>query len=320
MTTADAKSKQSRKRNPANMAAKTIDVDLILFFHAVSQNLSFTRAAKQLGIDQSWLSHKIRQLEKIVGVKLFFRNTRSVELTAAGRTLCDSARQLTEGTERARAAAQLLKQSINGELAVGALPFSFKDSQRQRILDDFMTGHAKVKLSVINNSTPKLIEQLRHGRIDIAFVSAPIDEKLFDTLLLRENRYGLLVNKKHRLAQIDDLKFKHLSGEKIVIPARHYSPDAYDLIYKPAVDAGMVAVTTPEFESVSDYAMDFNLPVICNRFVSERYLNEDMVMKPLKELRTCRKYIIRLPSHRTATQNFLWDIARTHIKQPLPLH
>ena len=305
--------KKSGKAAPARMADGNIDVDLLLFFHAVSQNLSFTRAAKELNIDQSWLSHKIRQLEKIIGVKLFHRSTRSVELTAAGRTLCDATRQLAQGTARARATAQQLKQSVEGELVVGALPFSFHDTLRQRVLDEFITRHPTVKLSVVNSSTPDLIEHLRTGRIDLAFVSAPIDEDQFDTMVLRENRYGLLVKKSHCLAKVKTLSLNDLSGAKIVVPARHYSPAAYDLIYKPAVDAGMLAVTTPEFECAPDYAQALDLPVICTEYAAKRYQGPNMAFKPLKALNSCRKYLIRLPSHRTTAQETLWDIVQSHL-------
>lgn len=308
------RTKQANARAPKRAAAPSIDVDLLLFFHAVSQNLSFTRAAKELNIDQSWLSHKIRQLEKIIGVKLFLRSTRSVELTAAGRTLCDATRQLAHGTERARATAQHLKQSVDGELVVGALPFSFHDTVRQCVMDEFITRHPTVKLSVVNSSTPELIEHLRNGRIDLAFVSAPIDESQFDVMVLRENRYGLLVADEHPLAAISDLDLEHLADERVVVPARHYSPAAYDLIYKPAVDAGMLAVTTPEFEYANDYAQDLALPVICTEYAAKRYQHADMVFKPLKALNSCRKYVIRLPSHRTKAQAYLWEIVQEHLQ------
>ena len=61
-----------------------VEVELILLFAAVAETLSFTKAAQRLEIDQSWLSHKIRQLEASLGLKLFVRNTRNVELTPAG--------------------------------------------------------------------------------------------------------------------------------------------------------------------------------------------------------------------------------------------
>jgi len=79
-----------------------VDVDLMLFFYAVAEELSFTKAAQKLGIDQSWLSHKIRQFEASVGVKLFIRNTRNVELTRAGVVLLDPARRLAEVARQPR--------------------------------------------------------------------------------------------------------------------------------------------------------------------------------------------------------------------------
>ncbi|MFD2500039.1 LysR family transcriptional regulator [Rhizorhabdus histidinilytica] len=88
---------------------RSIDVEFLLFFNAVSENLSFTKAAKALSIDQSWLSHKIRQFEALLGFNLFIRNTRHVELTAAGRALLDPVRRLANVVDQARDAANALR-------------------------------------------------------------------------------------------------------------------------------------------------------------------------------------------------------------------
>src|ERR1700679_1686514 len=137
-------------------ATHSIDVDLLLFFHAVAETLSYTRAAERLGIDQSWLSHKIRQFETALGFNLFIRSTRSVELTRAGQALRDPARQLAQAAERARAAAAMLRTSMTGAVRIGALPFSFSDGYRTALLDKFMRVHPDIQLAVSNGPSPAL--------------------------------------------------------------------------------------------------------------------------------------------------------------------
>ncbi len=63
------------------------NLDNLLAFLAVARERSFTRAAAQLGVSQSTLSHTIRELEERLGVRLLTRTTRSVSPTEAGERL-----------------------------------------------------------------------------------------------------------------------------------------------------------------------------------------------------------------------------------------
>lgn len=68
-----------------------VDLRRLRYFAAVAEELSFSRAAGRLGVSQQALSSQVRHLEDEVGRSLFFRTTRRVELTAAGRALLPKA-------------------------------------------------------------------------------------------------------------------------------------------------------------------------------------------------------------------------------------
>jgi len=70
------------------------DVHQLKSFLAVAENLSFTRAAETLFLTQSAVSHQIADLERDLGVELFIRHGRTIELTASGRVLADRARRI----------------------------------------------------------------------------------------------------------------------------------------------------------------------------------------------------------------------------------
>lgn len=299
-------------RKPAAEVAdsnRQIDVEFLLFFHAVSENLSFTKAAKSLSIDQSWLSHKIRQFEAMLGFNLFIRNTRHVELTAAGRALLDPVRRLANVVEQARDAADALRLSMSGVLRVGALPFSFPDPQRTRLIDAFITEHEGIQLNVISGPTPVLLEHLRAGLIDLAFVSAPFDETGLDRLLLRENHFAMMVPRSHPLARLTVIGAADVDGVSVVMPAQQFSPATFELYYEPLVEAGAVPVPIPEFQSAPSYARSWELPVVCTQFAAERYDAQDFVIRPINFMPSCRKYLVRLADHRTPSQNLMWDLA-----------
>jgi DNA-binding transcriptional LysR family regulator len=271
-----------------------------------------------LGTDQSWLSHKIRQLEASLGVNLFIRSTRSVELTRAGLTLLEPARRLAEVAEQARQATDILHRGMSGTVRVGALPFSFPDRHRTSLLDGFMTEHADVQVVVLNGPTPVLIDHVRSGKVDLAFVSGPLDEAGLDVLLLRENSYCLLMAEDHPLAAASKITEEVLKGERIVLAAQHFSPAAYNSHYRPVVEAGAIAVPVPEFQCSVSYAARWNLPVMCTTLAAERHMDPCKVIRPLDFVPPCKKYLVRLSDYRTPSQTLMWERAEAAIRSPSP--
>jgi DNA-binding transcriptional LysR family regulator len=288
---------------------REIEVELLLFFHAVAETLSFTKAAKALSIDQSWLSHKIRQFEASLGITLFIRNTRHVELTPMGRALLDPVRRLANVVGQARSAAEALCESMSGVLRVGSLPFSFPDPQRTRLIDSFISSYSEIRLDVTSGPTPVLLDHLRAGRVDLAFVSAPFDEIGLDRLLLRENRFCMLLPEHHELAKLPSISAADLLNVKVVLPAQQYSPATFAIYYQPLIEAGAIAVPIPEFQSASSYARDWDLPVVCTQFAAERYDAPGLIIRPLSFISPCHKYLVRLSNHRTPPQKLMWDRA-----------
>lgn len=298
---------------PAPPLNANVEVELIMLFSAVAETLSFTKAAQRLGIDQSWLSHKIRQFESSLGLKLFLRNTRNVELTEAGHALLGPAQRLAEVASQARGAADLLRNEMTGALRIGALPFSFPDSQRTALLDRFLLEHPDKQILVVNGPTPVLIENVRAGRVDMAFVSAPFDERGLDLLLLRENRYCMFMPQNHPLAGETVITTDMLKGQRAIIPSPYFSPDAYELYYRPVLDAGIVPVAVPEFQGSVKYATEWELPVICTQYAAERSTAPGWIKRPLDFVPPCKKYLVRLAAHRTDAQLLLWDMAEVSI-------
>src|ERR1700758_5085448 len=91
----------------------------IRYFVAVAEELHFRRAAERLRISQPPLSLQIRELERELGAALFERTRRRVFLTPAGRAFLETATNLLEQVERARATVRRVADAEDGELRVG---------------------------------------------------------------------------------------------------------------------------------------------------------------------------------------------------------
>ncbi|MFE1171665.1 LysR family transcriptional regulator [Streptomyces sp. NPDC058773] len=136
---------------------------------AVAETGGFTRAAERCHVVQSALSHQIARLEKELGARLFDRTSRNVRLTTAGEAFVPVARQALEAAERARAEVAAATGELRGRLAVGAIS-TVAAVDLARELGEFRRRFPQVRISLQTEMSDRLIEQVRQGVLDVAFV------------------------------------------------------------------------------------------------------------------------------------------------------
>jgi DNA-binding transcriptional LysR family regulator len=295
-------------------AEEEIEIGLLIDFLAVAEDLSFTKAARRLNFDQSWLSHRVRQLEARLGFNLFVRTTRKVDLTSNGRLMLEPARKLSQALGNAKEAAQRLRSALTGRLRLGALPVSFHERQRVSLIDRFMETHPETQVAVVNGPSPDLIEKLRNNSLDAAFVSAPFDDSGLDKLLLRVDGYSLLLPKEHRLASRSALRPADLAGVRIAMPSERFNPKSFAVYYRPLIEAGAIAVPVPEFQATVSYAFRWRLPALSCGRVDDAVRAAGFVSRHLEDHPHCQKYLVRLSGHQIPPLNELWKIAETTVR------
>ncbi|MEU2110227.1 LysR substrate-binding domain-containing protein [Streptomyces sp. NPDC019507] len=133
-------------------------------FLAVAQTLSFTQAARRLGVRQSTVSQHVRRLEEAAGRQLFIRDTHGVELTEDGEAMLGFARTILEAHERA--AAFFTGTRLRGRLRFGASE-DFVLTRLPEILESFRRDHPEVDLELTVELSGTLHEQLEAGRLDL---------------------------------------------------------------------------------------------------------------------------------------------------------
>jgi DNA-binding transcriptional LysR family regulator len=142
------------------------------YFVAVAEERHFTRAAKRLHVAQSGLSASIRSLERELRADLFVRSTRQVELTPAGRAFLVEARRALSATDAARDAVAAVQGLLRGSLAIGSLQ-CLHVVHLPAVLAGFLDAHPGLEVRLRQGGSEELVEQVRAGRLDIAFVSRP---------------------------------------------------------------------------------------------------------------------------------------------------
>lgn len=139
---------------------------------AIAETRNFTRAAAQCFITQSALSHQIKSLEHELGVVLFARTSRRVELTAAGEAFVATARQCLETVERAASEAAAAAGEIRGRLAIGIIP-TVVALDLPAVLQQFRELHPRVRVSLRVGASDELAAEVAAGALDMAVLGLP---------------------------------------------------------------------------------------------------------------------------------------------------
>jgi LysR family transcriptional regulator, hca operon transcriptional activator len=185
------------------------------YFVAVAEAGSMKLAAEsRLHTAQPSLSRQIRDLEREVGAPLFARSVRGVELTAAGRAFLDHARLSLTQVEAAVAAARRAARPAKPTFAIGFLIGQEAAwlTRATRILSDELP-HIEIRVS--SGFSVTLAEDLKQGRVDIAFLRHEPDPDLAFKLVLKEPLVAILP-RAHRLAARKILDPRDLAGETFI--------------------------------------------------------------------------------------------------------
>jgi DNA-binding transcriptional LysR family regulator len=188
------------------------------YFVAVAEELNFTRAAAGLFAVQSTVSAGIRSLESELGVPLFERTHRRVALTPEGERLLPEARAAIEAIDRVRTAVSSDPRGIRGRIRVGIftnlsflkLPDLFAEFRRRYPLVD-------VQLTASPSGSTGLADDVRHGRLDLAFMGLPrTDLAALDVVELTHSPVVAVVPAVHRLAHASRVSLADLADEQFV--------------------------------------------------------------------------------------------------------
>lgn len=222
-----------------------MDFRHLRYFIAVAEEQNIGRAATRLHISQPPLTRQIQQLEGELGVQLFLRTPRGMELTAAGELFLDEARNIRavveQATERTQRAGQgklgWLDVAIFGSAILGEIP---------RLLLRFRKAYPDVKMVLHTMTKGEQIEALRQRRINVGFnrMVAPLADIAIE--LVSTEPLLVAVNEGHPLASQPSVTFSQLAHHPLVVFPTGARPNFVDKVIRLCHEAGFVPEISQE--------------------------------------------------------------------------
>jgi len=186
------------------------------YFTAVAERSSFSKAADSCYVSQPALSAQIAQLEAVLGVRLFERNRRGVQLTRAGRELVPGAKEILESCDRFAQLAQSFGAPLSGPLRMGVIP-TIGAYLLPRVLPAVSRAYPNLQVYLREDMTDRLLEQLHEGKLDLLLLAIDLDLGNVATQPLFSDPFVLAVPESDELAQLDEVSLSDIEGRNILL-------------------------------------------------------------------------------------------------------
>ncbi|HVJ89451.1 MAG TPA: LysR substrate-binding domain-containing protein [Labilithrix sp.] len=234
------------------------------YFVAVAEELHFGRAAQRLRMAQPPLTRQIQGLEQELGITLFERSRRKVELTGAGAMLLEHSRRIFEAVDLAVRETQRAGRGELGRIAIG-YPSSLAYSGLPELLRTFRAKFPRVDISLSELSPQDQIEALKKGRLDVGFVRAPLIEPNLASRVVRREPLVIVMPADHALGSRKRISLGALSEEPFVSFPRSRGPAFFDQLMRLCNDAGFtprIVQEAPQLDLVSLVAAGFGVAIV----------------------------------------------------------
>jgi len=196
-----------------------LELRQLRYFVAVAEELHFGRAAERLHMSQSPLSRAIRELERELGLVLFVRTTRRVELTPAGSALLERARRALAEIDAAVDDARRAAEPDAGLLGVGYTPFT--RLQATRIAEEVQSEHPELQLRFEEDVTPELLRQIAgHELAAAVLMETPAAARRYGVRIdpLRDEPLLAALPATHAYANAEAIPIGAFAAERVLLP------------------------------------------------------------------------------------------------------
>lgn len=183
---------------------------------AVAEHKNFTLAAEKCFVTQPTLSMQIQKVEDELGILIFDRSKKPIQMTEIGQKIVSQAKNIVNEANRMQDIVDLQKGFIGGEFKLGMIP-TVMPTLLPMFLGAFNKKYPKVKLIIEELNTEDIIKKLLNGHLDAAIAATPLEEEKIKEVVLYYEPFVGYIPVNHPLHDQKELTVSELDIEEILL-------------------------------------------------------------------------------------------------------
>ncbi|WP_205961476.1 LysR family transcriptional regulator [Paracoccus endophyticus] len=217
--------------------ASTIELRHLRYFVAAAEQGSFRKAGAAIGVHESAISRRIRDLEDQLGAALFHRHSGGVRLTFAGKRFLRRVRQIIRSLGEGAQDIASLGRAENGSVRIGIYS-SIASGFLAELLQAYGHRHAKVQIGLIDGNPDEHVAAIRQLRLDVAFLTGTRDWPDCDSVRLWSERVFAVLPDRHALSALEELTWHDLVDEPFIVSEAAPGQEIHDHLVRRLADLG----------------------------------------------------------------------------------
>lgn len=261
-----------------------MDIRQIEYFTEVAKQLSFTKAASVLHVSQPSISKAIQNLEVELGVPLFYRSSKQLELTDAGRAVLVNAQHVLEAFKNLRSELTDIMDLKKGQIRIGIPPIVGAEFF-SKLISQYKERYPYIEINLTEVGSKKIRLGVESGELDIGLIcNLNVTKENLESFSILKDPLMLIVHKDHPLATKEVVEIADLQKESFIIYRNDFT--LYDRIIDECTKNGFFPSITCESSQkdlmIEMVAAKLGIALLPTR-ICKKIQNDIIVSVPFKE-------------------------------------
>jgi LysR family transcriptional regulator, hydrogen peroxide-inducible genes activator len=183
---------------------------------AVAEYKNFTLAAEKCFVTQPTLSMQIQKIEEELGIQIFDRSKKPIQLTDIGLKIVSQAKNIVNEANRIKDIVDQQKGFVGGEFRLGIIP-TVMPTLLPMFLTNFIKKHPKVNLIIEELNTDEIIHKLKNGHLDAAIAATPLEEISLKEIVLYYEPFVAYIPDGHVNSKLKEIEVSDLNLQEILL-------------------------------------------------------------------------------------------------------
>jgi len=183
---------------------------------AVAEHKNFTLAAEKCFVTQPTLSMQIQKIEEELGIQIFDRTKKPIQLTEIGQKIVNQSKNIVNEANRIQDIVDQQKGFIGGEFRLGIIP-TVMPTLLPMFLNNFIKKYPKVNLIIEELNTDEIIIKLKNGHLDAAIAATPLEEEKIKEVVLFYEPFVAYIPESHSVFEKKEIEVSDLNLDEILL-------------------------------------------------------------------------------------------------------